>query len=192
MAARGRRSGNPETREEVLQAARAVFGEHGYAAATIRSIASKAGVDPALVHHYFGTKNDLFAASISLPFTPVAAIGTALEGDRSGAGRRLAELFFAAWEADKPRAALLALLRAALEGNEQAAQSLREFVVDGLRDRLAAIVDADDAELRAAAVAGHLLGCAVMRYAVRVEPLASAEVSDVIDLVAPRLQSYID
>lgn len=192
MSARGRRAGSPETKAEILDAARAVFGDAGYTGATIRSIAARAGVDPALVHHYFGTKNDLFAASIALPFTPSDAIGAALAGTREGAGRRLAEVFFAAWEGEEPRAALLALLRASVEGNEDAAQSLRDFVVTGLRDQLAELVDADDAELRAAAAAGHLIGCAVVRYVVQVEPFASADAADLVDLIAPRLQSYLD
>ena len=192
MSARGRRAGSPETKAQILDAARAVFGEAGFSGATIRAIAARAKVDPALIHHYFGSKNDLFAESISLPFTPSEAIGAALAGQREGAGRRLAEVFFAAWEGEEPRAALLALLRAAVAGNEEAAQSLRDFVVTGLRDGLADLVDADDAELRASAAAAHLIGCAVVRYVVQVEPFASADVADLVDLISPRLQSYLD
>lgn len=192
MAERGRRAGRPDTRSEVLDAAREEFGASGFAGATIRSIANRAGVDPALVHHYFGTKADLFAASIALPFSPVEAIGEALQGDRNRAAWRLAQLFFDAWEGDAPRAALLGLLRASIGGNEQATNSLREFVVLGLRDHLAALIDEDDSEMRASAIAGHLVGCAIVRYVLVVEPFASAEVDEIVDLVAPQLQAYLN
>ena len=188
----GRRAGNPDTRAEILDAAREVFGESGFDRATIRDIAARAGVDPALVHHYFGTKGNLFAASIELPVSPGEALSASLTDDSGAAGERLAALFFSIWETEEARSSLLGILRTAIAGEERGVAAFREFLVDEIRGRIAPRIAHEDAELRALAVASHLVGMAVVRYVVRVEPLASAPVDDLVALVAPRLQSYLD
>ncbi|MDX1690360.1 MAG: TetR family transcriptional regulator [Acidimicrobiia bacterium] len=192
MTPAGRRAGNPDTRTEILEAARDEFGESGYRRATIRGIARRASVDPALIHHYFGTKDELFAASIALPFAPGDLMDGVFEGGRDGAGRRLARAFFTIWETEQARASLLGVLRTAISGDERATAAFREFLLEALRDHLAAHIDGDDARLRAVTVASHLVGMAITRYVVRLEPVASASIDDLVDLVAPRLQSYLD
>jgi AcrR family transcriptional regulator len=192
MSPVGRRPGNPDTRAEILTAARAAFAEAGYDRATIRDIASRADVDPSLVHHYFGTKEELYASSIALPVVPVEVIGAVLSGPHEDLGRRLAGAFFGIWELDGPRQALLGMLRGALGGDDTAMRAFREFVVTTIRDRLAAEMVGDDAQLRAVGIASQLVGVAVVRHVARIEPVASATTEELVDLVAPRLQSYLD
>lgn len=191
MSRPGRRAGRPDTKSEILSAAREVFGESGYDRSTVRQIASRAGVDPALIHHYFGSKEDLFAASISLPFNPADVVGQVLEEDLAAAGPKLARVFFTVWENEEPRASLLGVLRTAMGGDERGIKAFREFLLEGLKGRIAPLIGEPDAELRALAIASHLVGIAIVRYVVRMEPMASAEVDEIIELVGPRLQSYL-
>jgi AcrR family transcriptional regulator len=192
MTSLGRRSGSPDTRAEILTAAREVFAEAGYDRATIRAIASRAGVDPALVHHYFGTKHRLFSESISLPFSPAEAVEHLLAGDLDEAGPKLARLFFTVWEADEARASLLGMLRTALGGDDRAVTAFRQFIVEAVEQRIAPRIGQPDAEMRVLAVASQLVGMAIVRYVVQIEPLASAPVDELVDLVGPRIQSYLD
>lgn len=191
MSPAGRRSGSPDTRSEILGAARESFGESGYNRSTVRDIAARAGVDPAMIHHYFGTKEDLFAASISLPITPYEMVGEILEDGLDGAGERLAGLFFTVWENEDARASLLGILRTAMGGDERGVKAFREFLLEALKERIAPQIGGDDAELRALLVASHLVGVAIVRYVVRIEPLASAPINEIVRLVAPRVQSYL-
>src|SRR5919204_863212 len=95
---RGRRPGAPDTRATILEAARASFAESGFAGTTIRRVASAAGVDAALVHHYFGTKDDLFLAAMELPVDPRQALAPALADGAEGAGERLLRVFLTLWD----------------------------------------------------------------------------------------------
>ena len=187
----GRRAGAPDTRAEILDAARSVFAERGYDRATIRGIAVEAGVDPSLIHHYFGSKDQLFAASIDLPLPPVDAVSSAF-AERDGAGRALATLFFSIWEQPAPRASLLGMLRSAMGGEDHAIDAFRQFVTRELLRRIAPQIPGEDGPLRALLMASHLVGIAITRYVVRLEPIASAPVGDIVALVAPRIQSYLD
>jgi AcrR family transcriptional regulator len=191
MARTGRRPGDGDTRGDILVAARTTFAAAGYHGATIRSIAQAAQVDPALVHHYFGTKEDLFAASVELPMRPADMAEQVLAGGTDEVGTRLARLFFTVWEEPGSRDALLAMLRGAFT-TEQGAAVLREFFGAVLVERIADAVDGDDAALRMTLVAAHLVGVAVLRYVVRFPALADATVDEVVALVGPRLQGYVD
>lgn len=190
MARTGRRPGDADTRGAILAAARSAFAAHGYHSATIRGIAGEAGVDPALVHHYFGTKEDLFGAAISLPLRPAEAAELALAGGMEAVGLNLTRLFFSIWENPASRDSLLALLRGAFT-TEQAAQSLREFFQSSLMERIADQIQSSDAGLRVALVAAHLVGIAVLRYVVRFEALRRVSVDELVEAVAPRVQSYL-
>jgi AcrR family transcriptional regulator len=95
---RGRRPGAPDTRAAILSAARSRFAEHGYAGTTIRAVATDAGVDAALVHHYFGTKDELFLAAIELPVDPRQVLASAMNGGPEGAGERFLTVFLAVWD----------------------------------------------------------------------------------------------
>ena len=189
----GRRPGTGDTRSQILEAARTAFGERGFDAATIRGIAAVARVDPALVHHYFSTKADLYAAAIELPLAPSTVIPQVFAGDAAGLGRRITEFFFSVWEAPESRRPLLAMLGGAIGGNERGTAGFREFLVSGLLDRaVVAIGRGRDVEVKVELAMAHLLGVAVLRYVVRIEPLANLDVGQVVDLVAPRIQSYFD
>lgn len=189
---RGRRRGAPDTRSEILGAARTVFSEHGYDGASIRTIAGRAEVDPALIYHYFSTKEELFAASIDLPpavLDIVDRLGTGGPGD---VGRTLAVTFFEVWEDDDARTSLLGILRSATGGEERAVAAFRQFLTSTVIDQIAPRLPGSNAELRALLMASHLVGVAIARYVMRLEPVASKPVGEIIDLVAPRIQSYVD
>ncbi|HSJ49801.1 MAG TPA: TetR family transcriptional regulator [Actinomycetota bacterium] len=187
----GRRVGESRTREAILDAARARFADRGYDGATIRGIASDAGVDPALVHHYFGTKERLFAAVMQLPVAPGEIAAELLLGpDLDDIGDRLVRTLFRFWESREFQEAVVGLIRSAVS-NEQAARMLREFVHDAIITRIAERLGTPDAELRASLVASQVIGLAIARYIVRVEPIASASVDDLVPAIAPTLQRYL-
>jgi AcrR family transcriptional regulator len=196
-AALPRRRGRPATednedkRAAILEAARAVFAERGYDGASVRAIAAAAGVDSALVHHYFGTKEHLFVETMRLPIDPAVEIPQLLEGSRARLGERIVRFFLSVWESEQGRTAILSLLRSAVT-NEQAAVMLRQFVTRAFLKPLAvAVGPADDADLRAAMVGSQLIGLVMLRMVVRVEPLASAPHEQVVALVAPTIQRYL-
>jgi AcrR family transcriptional regulator len=180
----------PGARERILQAARDEFAERGYDKTTMRGIARAAGVDAALVHHYFGTKDDVFAAAIEVSFEPATVVPQILGQGAAGIGERLARFFIGVWENPASRAPLLAIIRSALT-HEAAAKVLRGFVLRHLLERVAAELDVPDPKFRAELAASHMVGIAILRYVIRVEPLASADPEEIIRLVAPTLQRYL-
>jgi AcrR family transcriptional regulator len=187
----GRRAGSPDTRAEILEAARHQFATYGYDRATMRGIAGDAGVDPSLIHHYFGTKDQLFAVSIDLPQQVVAAVQL-LSDQPDRLGRRLAETFFRVWEQEEARSSLLSILRSAMGGEDRAVDAFRQFLTTALLDHIAPRIEGEGARLRALLMASQLVGVAMTRYVMKVEPIASAPVAEIVDLVAPRIQSYVD
>lgn len=190
MARTGRRPGNSGTRDAILEAARAHFAAKGYERATIREVARSAGVDPALVHHYFSTKQQLFIAAMRLPFEPASVLERALADGVEHLGERLARLFLAIWDQTADRSPLIALLRSAVSG-EQAAAMLREFIAQELLGPIAAQLNRPDAGLRVTLVASQIVGLAIARYVIRLEPLASAHPDTLAAAVAPTLQRYL-
>ncbi len=186
----GRPPGSANTRAEVLAAARAEFADRGYDGATIRGIARRAGVDPSLVHHYLGTKEQVFVAAMELPFEPAQAIPEVLASGVEELGERLTRFFLSVWEDPVRRAPFVAMLSSAMT-HERAAAMLRQFVTRALVARLAGHLEVPDRTLRIEAAVAQLLGVAVLRYVVRVEPLASADVEAVVALIAPTLQRYL-
>jgi AcrR family transcriptional regulator len=190
MARTGRRPGVSGTRETILDAARRAFAEQGYQHATIRGVAELAGVDPALVHHYFGTKQDLFVAAVQLPVNPVGQLTALLADQPDQVGRRLVELFLSIWDNAAERSPLLALIRSAV-GDERAAAMLREFITEEVLGQIAGRLGSPDARLRATLVGSQLIGLAMARYIVRMEPLASAPAAQVAAAVGPTVQRYL-
>jgi AcrR family transcriptional regulator len=179
-----------DTRGEILTVARTSFATRGYTATTLRGIARAAGVDPALVHHYFGGKEQLFVAAMELPFNPGVALPGMIAGDPDGLGERVVRFFLSVWEDPANRESFLALMRSAVS-HEQAATMLREFVTSAFVGRVAAAVDVPDARIRVSAAAAQLIGMAMIRYIIRVEPIASASVEELVDLLAPTVQRYL-
>jgi AcrR family transcriptional regulator len=190
MARTGRRPGASGTREAILDAARRAFAELGYQRATIRGVADLAGVDPALVHHYFGTKQALFVAAVQLPVNPVEHLMAVLAEDPAQAGRRMVETFLAVWDHAASQSPLLALVRSAV-GDEHAAALLREFITEEVLGQIARRLGSPDARLRATLAGSQIIGLAMARYIVKVEPLASAPPEQVAAAVGPTLQRYL-
>lgn len=187
---RTERAAGPDTRTRILEAARTEFAERGYDKASVRGIAKAAEVDAALVHHYFGTKDEVFAAAVELSFEPALVIPSILEGPEQDLGERLARFFFGVWENPVSRAPLVAVLRSALT-HDAAAKVLRGFVLRRLLERVAADLDVPDPTFRAELAASHMIGIALLRYVVGAEPLASADPEKIIGMVAPTLQRYL-
>ena len=185
----GRPADGGDRRTAILDAAREQFAERGYVGASVRAIARQAAVDPALVHHYFGTKEQVFVAAMALPFDPAERLPAVLAGDRDGVGERLVRLFLDAWEQPEFRTPMLGLLRSAIT-SDQGAAMLREFVGSALLARVAESVGQSD-PLRVEAAAAQMIGAVVLRYVIGIEPLASASADEVVALLAPAVQRHL-
>jgi AcrR family transcriptional regulator len=186
----GRRSGASGTREAIAEAARRQFAEAGYERTTIRAVAEQAGVDPALVMHFFGSKQKLFLSVMALPFDPDEVVPTILAGRRSEAGLRLARFALDVLEDPHGRSVMTGILRAAASEPE-AARIVRELVANRIVGAITEGLDVDDAALRATLAASQMVGLVLARYIIRVEPLASLDREAVIDAIAPTLQRYL-
>ncbi|MFC4055989.1 TetR family transcriptional regulator [Actinomadura syzygii] len=184
----GRRPGPTETREKILAAARDLFAEKGYDGTSLRAIARTAGVDPALVHHFYGTKDGVFIEAIRFPVDPAALLGRAASFPKERFGELMVRTFLEVWGDDERRRPLLGMLRSAMT-NEQAAALLREFVTSALFSRAGKATGAPQLPLQAAA--GQMIGLMILRYVVRVEPIASASEDELVELVAPTIQRYL-
>lgn len=187
----GRRPGNQDTREAILAAAREVFAQRGYDGGAIRLIAASAGVDPALVYHYFGTKNELFLQAMQAPFDPATVIPAALAGDPAGVGERLVRTLLGIWDSPVGGGAQ-AFIRSAVN-NELIAAMLRDFVINRIQRRVIKDLGLDPAEgpLRVNLVATQMAGLIMVRYIIKIEPLASAAPEAVVALVAPTIQRHL-
>jgi AcrR family transcriptional regulator len=186
---RGRRPGAPDTRAAILAAARELFAAHGFAGTSMRAVASAAGVDAALVHHYFGTKDDLFLAALELRVDPRVALLPVIEGGVDGAGDRLMRLFVSVWEVEETRLPLLALVRGVLDPGGQ--QLVRDGFFRMVLGPVGTALELDQPERRMQLVASQLIGLVVLRYVLAVEPLASAPPDELVATYAPTLQRYL-
>jgi AcrR family transcriptional regulator len=187
----GRRPGDStETRDAILEAAREAFAADGYERTSLRGVARAAGVDPALVVHYFGSKPGLFEAAMRPPFDPAEALPRLLAGDPETAGLRLATFAVGIWDAPASRRILLGIVRAATS-DERAAEMLRAMLVDALTAGIRAALGAPDAALRANLVGAQIVGMGMARHVLRIEPLASADGATVAAWIAPALQRYL-
>lgn len=186
----GRRPGGADTRGTVLEAARGEFAAVGYEAASVRAIARAAGVDPALVHHYFGSKQGLFMAALDFPLNPAMVVEQVFGGDPATVGERIIRFALTQWEDPSVRDRLLATLRAAT-GNDQIAQQLRGFMVRELVAAAAGRLAVADAHLRVELALSQIIGLATARFVLAVPPLATAGVEELVALVGPTLQRYL-
>lgn len=187
---RGRRPGAPDTRAAILEAARGQFAAQGVTGTTIRGVAREAGVDPALVHHYFGTKDDLFVAALQLPIDPRGVIGPALAGGVDGAAERLLAAFLSVWEDDGVRPSLLLLVRRVLE--PEGHRLMREGFLPAVVLPAIASLGVDQPERRVGLVASQVLGLVLCRYLLEVPPLATMAPEEVVAAVAPTIQRYLE
>jgi AcrR family transcriptional regulator len=190
MSRTGRRRGASTTRADLLEIARRRFAEAGYEATSMRGIAAEAGVDPSVVVHFFGSKDGLFRAAVGWPFDPAHLTAEIMVkgGDDLGAG--VARTFLGYWDDPVTGPALLALLRSATS-HETSAGLLREFLGRRLFQHVTSLLDGPDVDLRIDLAAGQLVGVAVLRYGLRVEPIASRSIDELVEWLAPTLNGYL-
>jgi AcrR family transcriptional regulator len=185
----GRRPGQSSSRDDILSSARVLFGERGYDRASIRAIAGAAGVDPALVHHFFGTKEDLFAAAMRFPVDPDTILPLILAGPREEIGERLVRTVLRFWGDPKLRPQFVGVIRSATT-NEAGASLLREFISSKIFARVAEALNVPRLNLNAAA--SQIVGVVIVRYVIEVEPMASASEEELVALLAPTIQRYLN
>ena len=195
MSPRGRRPGGGDTRAAIITAARTEFAAQGYDATSLRAIARTAGVDPALVHHYFGGKPEVFAAVVDLRDDPAALIARVLAGPREQVGEALVRTFLMVWDSEEGRERFLALVRSAMS-HDEATRMLREFLIHEVFGRVTAAlahegVDREELQLRAGLAAGQMVGMAIMRYVLRFPGVADATHDELAAMLGPTLQRYL-
>ena len=186
----GRRPGSGDTRGRILAAARASFGEHGFEGATIRDVAARAEVDPALVHHYFGSKQQLFVAAMEFPIDFAAVVPGILAGPSDELGERFVRFVLNLWETPTVLPLLLGVVRSAMT-DPVAAGMLRRVFAEGPFVALATAIHRPDADLRAMLSGSQLLGLALARYVLGAEPLASAPHGEIARAIGPTIQRYL-
>ena len=178
-----------DRRRAILTAARESFAAQGYKGTTMRGVARAAGVDAALVHHYFGAKEDLFLAALELPLDPRTVLPTVLAGDLDTAAWRLLRTVLTLWDEPAARLQLVAVARAGLASPAES-NPLRDGLLPLILAPLAEWLPGPDPVRRAQFVATQMIGLLVARYVLAIEPLASLPREEVVAWVAPNLQRY--
>lgn len=185
----GRWRTGAQSRDRILTAARACFARYGYDRATVRQIAREAQVDSAMVHYFFGKKSRLFVAAMELPVNPTDEIADALDAPAAEVGERIVRHFLAVWDAAENLQPLLALMRSA--GDDSSVNVFSEYVRREITARLAAAATGEDPDLRADLVGAHLMGLALARYVIKLEPLASSDPAVIAAWIGPSIQRYL-
>lgn len=186
----GRRPGDGQTRHAILEAARQEFAESGYDRATIRGIAARAGVDPALVLHYFGAKEKLFSAALTVHAEPGEVVRRVMHEDAGAMGATVVRAFLDSWEPEETRAPLVAMVRSAMT-NDVAMALVREYLERRVFGPITEALGVPDAQLRATLVGAQLIGLAMARYVTRIEPLASVSREQIVAALGPTVQRYL-
>ncbi|WP_336603819.1 TetR/AcrR family transcriptional regulator [Agromyces seonyuensis] len=187
----GRRAGDSGTRDAILDAARDLFAARGYDGASVRAIATAAGVDPALIRHFFGDKDGLFAATMADRTVIPARIAEHLQGDPATAGNRIVDAYLRMWEEPETRPVLMALIRSATT-SEQAVGMLFDVLGGRIREQ-SGITDPDGERMRRVALAGtQMLGVAVARYVIKLPPIAAMTHAELVEQIGPTIQRYLD
>ncbi len=186
----GRPPGPSDTRERILNSARELFARNGIDKTSIRAIAAAAGVDPALVHHYFGTKTQLFAAAIHIPIDPMQVIGPLQQVPVEEIGRTLPSLLLPLWDSELGKG-FIATLRSIIAGNDTSL--VRSFLQEVIAREVGSRVDdpPGSGPVRVQFVASQLVGVVMARYILELEPFKSLPVDQVVDTIAPNLQRYL-
>jgi AcrR family transcriptional regulator len=178
------------TRAAILKAAAEEFADRGYEAASLRAVARRAGVDSALVHHYFEDKADLFASSLEAPLRPDRLIAAVLTGPRDDVGVGVVRHLLLNLENPKSQARVVTILRTALS-SAPGSRMLKEFLTREIFSRLAAASGGEDADLRANLAASQIVGLMMTRFVLKLEPIASASVDELARRVGPVVQWHL-
>ena len=186
---RGRRPGAPDTRAAILAAARTLFATQGFAGTSVRAIAADAGVDAALVHHYFGTKDDLFVAALELPVDPRERLAGVIALGPEGAGERMLRVFLSIWDDPELQLPLVGLARSVLDPSGH--RLLRDGFVPAVLHPVGVGLGIDRPEVRMPLVASQIIGLILARYVLELEPIASMPTDDLVVIYAPTLQRYL-
>ncbi len=186
----GRRPGPSVTRAKILAAARNQFAERGYERATLRTIGRTAHVDQRLITHFFGSKHGLFIAAMALPIDPSLFVAAVAAPGIAGLGERLAIRWVELWDSSEGRH-LVGLLRSAMS-NEGAAKMMRDAFVHVVMRQLVRALDIDHPERRAAFVASQLFGLVLIRYVLRLPPVATMTPNEVARWIGPTIQRYLE
>ena len=186
----GRPAGNSDTRDRILASARELFARNGIGNTSIRAVAAAAGVDSALVHHYFGTKEKLFAAAVRLPIDPMTVLGPLREVPVEELGYRLPSMLLPLWDSEIG-AGLVATLRSVVAGSE--VNLFRTFIQDVIAGEVGTRVDDPPGSgiIRIQYVASQLIGVVMARYILQLEPFASLPADRIARTIAPNLQRYL-
>jgi AcrR family transcriptional regulator len=186
----GRPAGNSDTRDRILASARELFAQNGIDRTSIRAVAAGAGVDAALVHHYFGTKQQLFAAAIHLPIDPMTVLVPMRETPVEELGLRLPSVLLPIWDSELGTG-LIATMRSLLGGAD--VNLARSFLQEVVVAEIAPRVDnpGGTGRIRAQFLASQLMGVVMARYIVKIEPFASLPAEQVAETIAPNLQHYL-
>lgn len=186
----GRPPGPSDTRERILASARELFARNGIDKTSIRAIAAAADVDPALVHHYFGTKTQLFAAAIHIPIDPMQVIGPLQQVPVEEIGHTLPSLLLPLWDSELGKG-FIATLRSLLGGNDPSL--VRSFLQEVVTKEVGSRVDdpPGSGPIRVQFVASQLVGVVMARYILELEPFKSLPVEQIVETIAPNLQRYL-
>jgi AcrR family transcriptional regulator len=187
----GRRPGSTATRDGILNAARESFGSRGFAGTTIRGVARAAGVDPALVHHFFTSKDRLFEAALEFPIRPVDVLPDVLGETVDGLGERIVRLYLSTWENPETGVPLAAIYRCAMT-NDVAADLLRNFLGSTVVEPIARRLGGTNASLVMTLVGSQLFGLGVARYILHMDTISNASVDTIVRNISPGIQSLID
>jgi AcrR family transcriptional regulator len=186
----GRPPGNSDTRGRILTCARNLFARNGFNKTSIRAVAKDAGVDAALVHHYFGSKTELFAAAINIPIDPMDVLRPLREVPVEQIGYVLPSILLPLWDSEMGKG-FMATLRSILAGDD--VSLIRFFLQDLITAEVGSRVDnpAGSGPIRVQFVASQLVGVMVARYILELDPFASLPVEQVAETIAPNLQRYL-
>jgi AcrR family transcriptional regulator len=187
---RGRRPGDSGTRAAILDAARARFAGEGFRGATVRAIAGDAGVDPALVMHYFGTKQALFVAAMEFPLDPAQVVPHLVGPGIDGLGERLVRFLIGVIDELGEANPMLGLVRSAVS-HPDAARMMREFLGEAILDRVAEAIEADRPRLRADLCASQIVGILMARQILALPELAAADRELLIGVYGATIQRYL-
>jgi AcrR family transcriptional regulator len=175
----------------ILRQARASFAEHGYAGTTVRAVARAAGVDPALVYHYYDSKEGLLDAATTPPQSFLDQIVTAWQTPQDELGEQLLRRMLRNWEHPDHGPVLQAILQIA--GNEPATrEKLRAIIEQSMMGPAAQALDDSERLTRSSLIASQLMGLAFMRYVWKIEPIATMTEDDLAAAIAPTIQRYLD